>query len=67
MRYDVISRDLKSQIEALKSSKDPSQEKQPTYEVYTRTEAAKFAHLSKVTGDEVTGIAQCDCLFLVAE
>ena len=43
-------RDLKAQIEALKTVEDKTthQTDQPTYEVYTRTEAAKFAHLSKV-------------------
>ena len=48
----VLLRNLKTQLEALKScdmSHDTQQMRdQPMYEVYTRTEAAKFAHLSKV-------------------
>ncbi len=54
----VLMRDLKAQIQALKiqgatdgesSAPPPASGGQATYEVYTRTEAAKFAHLSKVT------------------
>lgn len=55
----VLMRDLKSQIQALKTqgaedggtsapSTTTATGGQATYEVYTRTEAAKFAHLSKV-------------------
>ena len=55
--HTVLLRDLKAQLEALKEQKSeegergkqPQGDKQlPTYEVYARTEAAKFAHLSKV-------------------
>jgi len=47
----LLLRDLKAQIEALKSTEDKTtqQPDQPTYEVYTRTEMAKFAHLSKLS------------------
>lgn len=46
----VLMRDLKAQVESLKTlgSGETSTGGQATYEVYTRTEAAKFAHLSKV-------------------
>lgn len=51
--HTVLLRDLKTQLEALKSQKEePSRQgsdQQPTYEIYARTEAAKFAHLSKVS------------------
>lgn len=65
---NVISlplRDLKAQIEALKTVEDKPtrQTDQPTYEVYTRTEAAKFAHLSKVCCPQRDGYAQV-CVWL---
>ena len=50
--HTVLLRDLKAQLEALKGQKEDGsrQDKElPTYEVYTRTEAAKFTHLSKVS------------------
>ena len=49
----VLMRDLKAQVEALKiegPEGEPSAAGgQAVYEVFTRTEAAKFAHLSKVS------------------
>lgn len=51
----VLMRDLKAQVESLKiqgsGSAESSDGGQAMYEVYTRTEAAKFAHLSKVRPD----------------
>ena len=61
--HTVLLRDLKAQLEALKEGqsgggarggrggKQPQGDKEqlPTYEIYARTEAAKFAHLSKVS------------------
>jgi hypothetical protein len=58
--HTVLLRDLKAQLEALKEGqsregggrggKQPQGNKElPTYEIYARTEAAKFAHLSKVS------------------
>jgi len=48
----VLMRDLKAQVESLKAQEaepgDRGDRGQAVYEVYTRTEAAKFAHLSKV-------------------
>ena len=48
----VLMRDLKAQVEALKAVEAGSPGApgggQAMYEVYTRTEAAKFTHLSKV-------------------
>ena len=47
----LLLRDFKAQIEAVRLSDEKesgSDNNQPIYEVYTRTEAAKFAHLSKV-------------------
>ena len=48
----VLMRDLQAQVESLKtqgSGEHPvGGEGGALYEVYTRTEAAKFAHLSKV-------------------
>ena len=58
-------RDLKAQIEALKAVEDKTtqQTDQPTYEVYTRTEAAKFAHLSKVCcPQKCSYIQECVCV-----
>lgn len=58
-------RDLKAQIEALKAVEDKTtrQTDQPTYEVYTRTEAAKFAHLSKVCSSQKGSYIQvCVCV-----
>ena len=60
--HTVLLRDLKVQLEALKThtekgarqSQDSSD--QPTYEIYTRTEAAKFAHLSKVSEYSLMGL-----------
>ena len=49
----ILMRDLKTQVEALKVEDDGSRSSAgglPVYEVYTRTEAAKFAHFSKVSG-----------------
>lgn len=53
----VLMRDLKAQVHALKApGEGEGQERgtttggQPLYEIYTRTETAKFAHLSKVRG-----------------
>ena len=59
--HTVLLRDLKAQLEALKEGqsveggrggKQPpqgSKEQLPTYEIYARTESAKFAQLSKVS------------------
>ena len=63
--HTVLLRDLKAQLEALKEGqsvegrgeggrggKQPpqgSKDQLPTYEIYARTESAKFAHLSKVS------------------
>ena len=49
--HTVLLRDLKAQLEGLKQQPRAPKEdgEKPTYEVYTRTEAAKFAHLSKVS------------------
>ena len=53
--HTVLLRDLKAQLEALKSQREDASRQgkeggqQPTYEIYARTEAAKFAHLSKVS------------------
>ena len=47
----VLMRDIKTQVEALKTreaGEGGMVEGRGMYEVYTRTEAAKFAHLSKV-------------------
>ena len=52
--HTVLLRDLKAQLEALKTQREDSgregkgTSQQPTYEIYARTEAAKFAHISKV-------------------
>lgn len=48
----VLMRDLKAQVESLKTSRGSDgggAGGQAMYEVYTRTEAAKFSHLSKVS------------------
>ena len=52
----MLLRDLKAQLEALKSGKEEAgkqgkagTDQRPMYEIYARTEAAKFAHLSKVS------------------
>ena len=47
----ILMRDLKAQIESLKSQSTEATptEGGPIYEVYTKTEAAKFSHLSKVS------------------
>ncbi len=53
--HALLMRDLKAQVEALKvegtGENPPGQGggQLPVYEVYTRTEAGKFAHLSKVS------------------
>ena len=51
--HTVLLRDLKAQLEALKTQREETlrqaTDQQPTYEIYARTEAAKFAHLSKVS------------------
>ena len=46
----ILMRDLQAQIKSLKleESGDESPNRNPVYEVFTQTEAAKFAHLSKV-------------------
>ena len=51
----VLMRDLKAQVQALKTqggegeiTTPPTTGERATYEVFTRSEAAKFAHLSKV-------------------
>ena len=56
----VLMRDLKAQIESLKTQGGEGEGgastvtgDRATYEVYTRTEAAKFAHLSKVRDSHV--------------
>ena len=52
--HTVLLRDLKAQLDSLKAQGEEPQRKgrgtdqQPTYEIYARTDAAKFAHLSKV-------------------
>lgn len=65
----LLLRDLKAQIEALKTVEDKTtrQTDQPTYEVYTRTEAAKFAHLSKVCCPQRGSYVQvCVCVCGIA-
>ena len=53
--HTVLLRDLKAQLDALKTQREETSrqgqatDQQPTYEIYARTEAAKFAHLSKVS------------------
>lgn len=51
--HTVLLQDLKAQLAALKAAEDGGKQQRdkdlPTYEVYARTEAAKFAHLSKVS------------------
>lgn len=49
----VLARDLTAQVQALRAQQEGEGEGgvaggKGVYEVYTRTEAAKFAHLSKV-------------------
>ena len=60
----VLMRDLKAQVESLKtqgSGETSTSGGQATYEVYTRTEAAKFAHLSKVWLSKwVWSLLSCD-------
>lgn len=60
----VLLRDLQSQLEVLKSRGEAGGQQttdHPTYEVYTRSEAAKFAHLSKLSEVEER-LAQLEAL-----
>lgn len=51
--HSLLLRDLKSQVEALGSADrgvaSSSHSNQPIYELYAKTETAKFAHLSKLS------------------